>query len=226
MPTSDSKRDLSFFMHGMEIKSADWLPPGADFAIQSPTGRYQFFGLDKASPNGDYSAVHRVYPSFRFDKGLLDGLSEDELKASDYIALEMRAMKMAADMAEAQNRALLGATTANEPTYNRTFRWEDYQRILDTMHKETFDTNVKVVEALIKAGFTVTCNDVSETPVAVLPESFREAFNHVTRPRGIWPQEYIDSLRDMDRDEWVKQYEGSFGPFEGQIPIDEDEENN
>jgi len=226
MTTPDSKTDASFFFHGMEIKSVDWLPPGADFAIQPHKGSYQFFGLDKASPGGDYSVVHRVYPTFRFDKGLLDGLSDDELKAGDYIALELRAMKLAADMAEEQNRAILGATTTTEPAYNRTFRWEDYQRILETLHRETFDTNVKVVEALIKAGFTVTCNDVSEKPVAVLPESYREAFDHVTKPKSIWPQEYIDSLRDMDRNEFRNQYEGSFGPFEGQIPIDEDKENN
>jgi hypothetical protein len=225
MPATDSKTDDSFFFHGMQIKIADWLPSGVDFAIQPEPGRYEFFGYDKGAPEGDHSVVHRVYPSVRFDKGLLDELSEHDLKIANRLSVEMQAMREACHM-EATRQLLYGITTNSEPGATPRFRYEDMMRLMKEMSEAEKNRQIDEIRTLMKVGFTVTVNDATKNPIVVLPEEYREAYDEVTRPRSIWPQEYIDVLRDMDRDKWTKQYMGSFGPFEEQIPIEEDEENN
>lgn len=217
MPTPDPKADGSFYFHGMPIEMADWLPPGVDFAVTPPSQPPAFFALDKAPPSGDYTAVRRVYPSFQIDRGLLDELSEDELKISKQLDIEMRAMREAIHL-EATRQMMQGTpTTSLTPGQTPSFRYEDMRRIMQEMFAADRNRKIDEIKTLIAAGFTVTVNEVTKNPIVVLPEDYREAFEEATKPKALWPDrwtpEMLDALRaDSTNDKWVKQYLGSFGP--------------
>lgn len=218
MPTPESKDEASFYFHGMQIKIADWLPPGVDFAMGQPPRPPAFFAYDEASAGGDYTAVRRVYPSFQIDRGLLDELSEDDLKIAKRLSIEMQAMREAIHL-EATRRLLLGnVTTATEPAEKLSFRYEDMERIMKEMFEADRNRKIEEIKTLIAAGFTITINEATKNPVVVLPEDYREAFEEATKPKAIWPDrwtpEMLDDLRrSSTNDEWVKQYRGSFGPY-------------
>lgn len=172
-------------------------------------------------------------PSFRIDKGLLDDLSDDALKAADYVGIEMRAMRLAADLEAARRSNFYGTTTGRQPGETPSFRMDDMIRIMKQMQRTTHDHNVKLIESLMAAGFTVTCNNVTERPVAVLPESYRDALREVTSDRdnrdegenfyrgwGFWPERFTaeqfnDLKGGMSPSEFRKHYMGEFSFEDG-----------
>lgn len=214
---------------GLKVKVSDMIPDGAAFGFEQSPGRVQWFGLDPGAPEGDQTVYH-LNPSFRIDKSLLDGIGPDELLAAERVSLELEAMRRAADLFELGERLLFPNTTTAErrwPEHGRPFRMEDMTRIMDDMERKRHDANLKLVEALIGGGFTVTVNDVTTRPVAVLPPEYQAALDEVLRDRdnrdpaenayrawGLWPERFlVDDLSDdldMDPAEYRKWFENDW----------------
>lgn len=215
MPANDSKQDLSFFFHGMKIKVSDYLPERM-FAIEPPKGPPVFYAFDPASPEGDRTSVVRFNPRFRCDIGLLDDLSEDDLKIAKSLDIEMRAMRAAVHLEQTRQMITGGATTAVEPWQTPAFRYEDMRRIMEEMYAAEHARKVEQIKTLMAAGFIVTVSDATRNTVVVLPEDYREAMKEAKEPQrpfwpGEWPKELLDELRRPGNvEEWRNQYMGSF----------------
>src|SRR6478735_4444698 len=103
---SDAPDDDEFMdLCGMKVRRADWLRPGS-FAWVRPGGEPTHIAFDPAGPEGDYSVTIPIkLTGKRADLALLDDIDE----TSDLLAMEMRAMRMAADLFATRERTLTGS---------------------------------------------------------------------------------------------------------------------
>jgi hypothetical protein len=159
-------------LFGMPVKVSKFIPDDVFMAVD-PAGDADKTAIVEMK-TGSVRTLKEIYDDLPADG---DTLSEDIQRAME----KLRANDYATFFGSVTTSNVTTSNVADDT--NVAFDMLKMMDIIEQARIARFEQDKSIVNALINSGFTVTCNEFTHRPVAILPEDFSEALEAVLEER-------------------------------------------